>query len=144
MEVRGKTAIVTGAGNGIGRALAVEFAREGARVVCCGRTDRALQETVEFINKNDGTGFCIRADVSELSKVRTMVDETLKKFEQIDLLFNNAGSFECVGPMWEVEVQTARIRGELDMGVQKRHFSGSPKVLQRNSNLWGLRYLYSV
>jgi NAD(P)-dependent dehydrogenase (short-subunit alcohol dehydrogenase family) len=103
MELKGKTAIVTGAGSGIGRALAIEFAREGACVICCGRTEPRLQETVEIIEKNGRTGFHIRTDVSDLAQVQNMVNKTLKRFDQIDLLFNNAGSFNCIGPVWEVD-----------------------------------------
>lgn len=60
MELRGRTAIVTGAGSGIGRELALEFARADANVVCCGRTEAMLHETVEKIAHRGGTGLVVR------------------------------------------------------------------------------------
>jgi NAD(P)-dependent dehydrogenase (short-subunit alcohol dehydrogenase family) len=56
MELRGRTAIVTGAGSGIGRELALEFARADANVVCCGRTESSLHETVALIENHGGVG----------------------------------------------------------------------------------------
>jgi 3-oxoacyl-[acyl-carrier protein] reductase len=56
MELKNKTAIVTGSGSGIGRALALEFAKQGARVVCCGRRVERCAEAVEQIEKAGGVG----------------------------------------------------------------------------------------
>lgn len=103
MELSGKTAIVTGAGSGIGRALAVEFAKAGANVVCCGRTELRLHETVKMIEELDGTGVSIKTDVSDWNQVQKMVSLTLERFNRVDLLFNNAGSFQYVGPVWDAD-----------------------------------------
>ncbi len=106
MDLKDKTAIVTGAGSGIGRGLAVEFARAGANVVCCGRTEKRLQETLGMIEEQSGTGLVVKADISDWAQVQKMVYKTLETFGRIDLLFNNAGSFNWVGPVWEVDHET--------------------------------------
>jgi NAD(P)-dependent dehydrogenase (short-subunit alcohol dehydrogenase family) len=106
MELNGKTVIVTGAGSGIGQELALEFARAGAHVVCCGRTESSLQETFRMIEEQSGTSLVIRADISDWTQVQKMVYKTLEKFGGVDLLFNNAGSFKWVGPVWEADPKT--------------------------------------
>ncbi len=103
MELEGRTAIVTGAGGGIGRALAVEFACAGARVVCAGRTESKVQETLHHINAEGGKGLALRVDVTDWAQVQQMVNHVLERFGGIDLLFNNAGSFRWVGPVWEAD-----------------------------------------
>jgi NAD(P)-dependent dehydrogenase (short-subunit alcohol dehydrogenase family) len=103
MELKGKTAIVTGAGTGVGRELAIEFARAGANVVCCGRRAARLQETVGLIEKQRGSGRSLVVDVTSWDEVRKMAESTMAAFGRIDLLFNNAGSFRWVGPVWEAE-----------------------------------------
>jgi NAD(P)-dependent dehydrogenase (short-subunit alcohol dehydrogenase family) len=103
MELRGKTAIVTGAGTGVGQQLAIEFARAGANVVCCGRRAARLQETVRLIEQEGGRGSSLPLDVTKWDQVRRMAETTLEAFGRIDLLFNNAGSFRWVGPVWEAD-----------------------------------------
>lgn len=103
MEVEGRTAIVTGASGGIGRALAIEFARNGARVVCCARRKNRLEETVKLIEQEGGVGLAIPTDITNCSQVQQMVEVSLKRFGTIDVLFNNAGSFQSIAPVYEVE-----------------------------------------
>ncbi len=105
MDLAGKTAIVTGAGSGIGRELARAFAREGANVVCCGRTASRLDESVALIEAEGGTAVALPTDVTDWSQVQRMAAHVLDRFGQIDLLFNNAGSFGFVGPVWEADPQ---------------------------------------
>ncbi len=100
-----QVAIVTGAGTGIGREIAREFAHAGAKVVCCGRRPNPVRETVELIEKEGGVGLAFQTDVSDQFQVEKMVSDTLKQFGQIDLLFNNAGSLRCIGASWQVDVQ---------------------------------------
>jgi NAD(P)-dependent dehydrogenase (short-subunit alcohol dehydrogenase family) len=103
MDLEGKTAIVTGAGSGVGRELAREFARHGARVVCCGRRASRLQDTLSAIEAQGGTGLALPVDVTDWAQVQHLVQATLAQYGQIDLLFNNAGSFQFVGPVWEAD-----------------------------------------
>lgn len=100
-ELTGKTAIVTGAGSGVGRELAVAFARVGADTVCVGRREEALRNTCEQIAEAGGSGVPVVADVTEQPQVEEMVARVLEHFGRIDLLFNNAGRFRSVAAVWE-------------------------------------------
>ncbi len=106
MELNGRTAIVTGGGGGIGRALALEFARNGARVVCCGRRADPLNETVKLIEREGGEGLAVPADVTDQSQVGELVDTALRQFAAIDVLVNNAGSAKSVGAVFEIDPAT--------------------------------------
>jgi NAD(P)-dependent dehydrogenase (short-subunit alcohol dehydrogenase family) len=103
MDIQGWTAVVTGAGSGIGRELAREFARHQANVVCAGRRLPPLEETVALIEGEGGHASIVQADVSLWDDVQRLVEQTISRYGQIDLLFNNAGSFQCVGPVWEAD-----------------------------------------
>ena len=103
MELKGRTAIVTGSGSGVGRAIAMEFARHGANVVCCARRENLLRETVRLIEQEGGSGLAIPTDITRRDQVERTVATTLETFGQIDVLYNNAGSFRCIGGVWEVD-----------------------------------------
>ncbi|MFI1930549.1 SDR family NAD(P)-dependent oxidoreductase [Streptomyces sp. NPDC020330] len=89
----GKAVLVTGAGSGIGRAVALAFAAEGASVVAAGRTAASLDETVALIGKEGGSAVAVTADVSRAEDVRTMVHRTVEHFGSLDVAVNNAGVF---------------------------------------------------
>jgi NAD(P)-dependent dehydrogenase (short-subunit alcohol dehydrogenase family) len=91
MRLKDKVAIVTGATSGIGRAGAILFAREGAKVVVVGRRKAAGEETVKRIKGIGGKAIFVKADVSKASEIKRMVDETVQTYGKIDILFNNAG-----------------------------------------------------
>jgi len=88
---QGKTVIITGGGRGIGRATAFRFAREGADVMLIGRTIEVLDETVSAIEREGGKAWFHRADVTETPQLVGIVGATLKRWERIDVLINNAG-----------------------------------------------------
>ncbi len=92
MELKGKTAIVTGAGRGIGEGIAMVLAREGANLVI---NDRTLSKDAEGVVKKiiamGGKAIAVAADVSKKSEVAAMADATVKQFGAIDILVNNAG-----------------------------------------------------
>lgn len=119
MELRGKTAIVTGSGRGIGRALAIRFAREGANVVCCARRESDIKETVKLIEEEGGNALAISTDVTDKSQVNRMVDKALETFGEISVLYNNAGSFKAIGGLWEIDPElwwqdvTVNVRGPM-------------------------------
>lgn len=91
MQLQENVAIVTGAGRGIGRAIARLFAAEGAAVVVAARTAREGDETVSQIREAGGEAFYQQTDVSQGAQVRRLVDASLDRYGQIDVLVNNAG-----------------------------------------------------
>jgi NAD(P)-dependent dehydrogenase (short-subunit alcohol dehydrogenase family) len=90
-EFQGKVAIVTGGTSGIGRAAAVAYAREGARVVVAGRRAAEGEETVRLLRAQGGERFFVMTDVSKAVQVKELVERTLQKFGRLDIAFNNAG-----------------------------------------------------
>jgi len=90
MYLKGKVAIVTGAGAGIGEATAKLFAREDAKVICCSLSDSAKRVTDEIIRAG-GQALFIQGDVAEADVCESIVNTTITEFGQIDILFNNAG-----------------------------------------------------
>lgn len=106
MNPAGKCVIVTGAGSGIGRAFALTCAHAGARVVCCGRREVLLNETAQLIQERGGKALPVTVDITDRAQVEQMVCRALSAFGQIDVLINNAGSFQHVGPLWEADPLT--------------------------------------
>lgn len=90
MRLQNKVAIITGAGSGIGQASALRFAQEGATVVVVDWNAQAGQETVEAIRSAGGSAHLIRADVSQETEVAQLVEETIRLYGRVDILFNNA------------------------------------------------------
>ena len=91
MRLKDARVIVTGASSGIGRAIAVEFARRGAQVAVAARNLRALDELASSIRDQGGTAVAIPTDVTQIEAVQSMVQTTLETLGRIDILVNNAG-----------------------------------------------------
>tara|TARA_Y100000780_G_scaffold232237_1_gene261811 strand:+ start:5049 stop:5789 length:741 start_codon:yes stop_codon:yes gene_type:complete len=90
-KLKGQTAIVTGASRGIGKAIAVMFASEGANVVVTARTEYAIDDLAGRIVQSEGSALAVTADLSIDSDLQRIADETLVKYGRIDILVNNAG-----------------------------------------------------
>jgi len=103
-----KVAIVTGAASGIGRASAILFAREGARLVIADQNVDGLGETAGAIAKNGGTAVAITADVSDEDEVKGFVDRALAEFGALDVMFANAGIIGGPDPLLEQSVELWR------------------------------------
>lgn len=91
MKLKSKVAIITGAGQGIGRGIAIAFAKEGASLVLAGRRLDKVKEVSEEIQLCGRHSLPIKADVTFKNEVEKMVEKTLKEFDRIDILVNNAG-----------------------------------------------------
>lgn len=91
MRLKDRVAIVTGGGRGIGKAISLAFAAEGASVVVCATTLPKLEETVSEIRARGGKAKAIQTDVTDEAQVKRMVDQTMQEFSRIDILVNNSG-----------------------------------------------------
>ncbi|MER5812003.1 SDR family oxidoreductase [Streptomyces sp. NPDC002033] len=98
----GRTALVTGAGTGLGRAIALAFAAEGASVVAAGRTAARLEETVALIEAAGGTAAAVTADVTDSDSMRDLVAATTDRFGTLDIAVNNAGILRGTGPAADI------------------------------------------
>jgi NAD(P)-dependent dehydrogenase (short-subunit alcohol dehydrogenase family) len=96
----GKVALVTGSTGGIGRAAAIAFAREGARVVVTGRREAEGEETVRMAREAGGEATYVRADVRVEAEVASLVEKTVAAYGRLDCAFNNAG-YEAMSPLVE-------------------------------------------
>ncbi|UFR04604.1 glucose 1-dehydrogenase [Streptomyces sp. Go40/10] len=95
----GRTALVTGAGSGIGRAVALALAAEGARVVVAGRRQEPLAETVRLIEEQGGKALAVSADVSRAADAEALVRAAVEHFGSLDVAVNNAGVFRGGRPL---------------------------------------------
>ncbi len=89
--LEGKVALVTGGGSGIGRASAMTFAREGARVVVADVAVEGGEETVRIIQDAGGEGIFVRADVSKAGEVEALINSAVETYSRLDCAHNNAG-----------------------------------------------------
>ncbi len=91
MRLKGKVAIITGAGSGIGRAAALLFAAEGAKVVVADISPEAGEESVRQVRAKGGDAIYVQTDLTDAGQVERLVRETLARFGKLDVLYNNAG-----------------------------------------------------
>jgi NAD(P)-dependent dehydrogenase (short-subunit alcohol dehydrogenase family) len=100
-----KVVLITGGTSGIGRATAIAFAKEGAKVVVSGRRKAEGAETVTMVEKAGGEGLFVQADVSDEEQVKKLVETTVSHFGRLDIAFNNAGIEGELGPVTEAKVE---------------------------------------
>ena len=91
-RLSGKVALITGGGTGIGRAIALAFAREGASVTVAGRRLEKLREVISEIQKHGGAGLALECDVTRAREVERAVEGTVERFGRLNVLVNNAGA----------------------------------------------------
>ena len=91
MRLECKSSLVTGAGSGIGRQTSLLFAREGAKVVMCGRRKELGEEIAKGIREEGGEVIFVQADVSKSEDVKRVIKAAVDTYGKLDVLFNNAG-----------------------------------------------------
>jgi NAD(P)-dependent dehydrogenase (short-subunit alcohol dehydrogenase family) len=102
MQLDGKVALITGAGEGIGRAAALLLAREGAKIGALGRTREDLEKVVGEIEKAGGKATVLLADISKVDEMEAAVDQLVGEYGRIDVVFANAGVNGVWAPLEEL------------------------------------------
>jgi NAD(P)-dependent dehydrogenase (short-subunit alcohol dehydrogenase family) len=131
-EFEGKVALVTGGGSGIGRATALAFAREGARVAIGNRNEKRGEETVAMIRKAGGTASFKRTDVLVTKDIEALVNHAVNEYGGLDLAFNNAGVEGDVAPL--IEITEASYDAVMDVNAKGVWLSMKyeiPRMLER-------------
>lgn len=94
MRLENKTAVVTGAGSGMGRAIAIAFAKEGAKVIVGELVEETGKETEQMIKEAGGQAIFIKTDVSKAADIDKLVSTAVQEFGKLDIMVNNAGIFD--------------------------------------------------
>lgn len=132
----GKVAIVTGAGRGIGRAIALGLAQAGADVVVAARTAADLEDTAARIEDEGRQALAVPTDVRDFDQVANMLDKTLASFGRVDILVNNAGgSFPAQVLQLSANAWQALIRENLDSVFFCSKIIGEQMVKQKAGNI---------
>lgn len=144
LGLKDKVVIVTGASRGIGRSIALGFADEGCKLSICGRTVETLQKVAEELRGKGVEFLPIQADVTKPQDISRFVDETVMKYERIDILVNNVGGskwqpfVEATDEDWEAIINLnlwAAVRmSRAVVSVMKEHGGG---VIINITSIWG-------
>ena len=114
MVLQDKVTVITGANRGLGKAVALRFAEEGAKVMLVGRNAQALQAVKEMIEENGGAAEVFRADVTDPASVNEMAAQIDRSYGRIDILVNNAG-ISIEQPLNDMSIETwKQIIGAVD------------------------------
>ncbi len=105
LNLNDKVAVITGASKGIGKAIAIELAREKCKIVICARNKEQLHETATEINKLTPEVLAVQADLTKMEDQKKLVDKTVEKFGTIHILVNNAGTIGNLGTFEELSIQ---------------------------------------
>lgn len=104
MQLEGKTALITGGGKGIGKAIALAFAGEGADVSIAARTESDLKATASKVDQMGRKSLAILTDLADPDQISAMVDKTMDKFGKIDILINNSGIEGPITPVANMDL----------------------------------------
>jgi NAD(P)-dependent dehydrogenase (short-subunit alcohol dehydrogenase family) len=104
-RLQDRVAVIVGAGRGIGEAIALRFAAEGAKLVLAARTAPELQAVTELVKAAGGTANFVVADVTAPPEVASLVERSIELFGHIDILVNAAGIYGPIGRVWEIDAR---------------------------------------
>ncbi|MGH2481075.1 MAG: SDR family NAD(P)-dependent oxidoreductase, partial [Ktedonobacteraceae bacterium] len=115
MLLQDKVAVITGAGRGIGRAIAQAYAREGAHLVLAARDVAALEETRALVAEHQREVLVQELDLREEESVRAMAEQALVHFGHVDILVNNSGIAGPTAPLWKIAPHEWRETLDVDL-----------------------------
>ncbi len=145
MKLIDKVALITGGNSGIGKATAILFAKEGARVCLTGRNETRCKKVIEEINEGGGQAIYVIADVRSSDECQRTVETTMKAFGQLDILFNNAGVYfpnnavDCSEEEWNLTIDI-NLKGTFLMSkfVLPHMVAQKSGVIINNGSGWGI------
>src|SRR5438045_4799844 len=145
MRLQDKVALVSGCSSGMGESTASLFAKEGAKIAITGRNEKRGNAVTEQITKNGGHAVFISSDVRKSSDCQLAVDEILRAFGRIDILFNNAGVFyphttlDCSEEEWDLQIDI-NLKGTFLMSkfALPSMIAQGKGVIINNSSGWGI------
>ena len=105
MELQDKIAVVTGAGRGIGRAIALAYAKEGANLVLASRSREALEETQAMVEELGCKALVVPTDIRNEDSVYNLAEQALSFFGRVDILVNNSGITGPTTPLWNISLE---------------------------------------
>jgi 3-oxoacyl-[acyl-carrier protein] reductase len=147
MKLAGKVALITGAGSGFGRASAVLFAKEGAKVIVSDINAKTGNETVDLIKKGGNEASFVQADVSKSSDVEKMIKFATDKYGRLDVLYNNAGIPMAMTPvenvpedLWDrvldINLKSIFLASRIAISIMKKQGGG---VILNTASISGVR-----
>ena len=104
MKLDGQVAVITGSGRGIGRAIALAYAREGAKLALAARSESELQEAVSAVSELGAEAIAVRTDVTSQKDTERLAHRVVERFGRIDVLVNNAGNSGPIGPLQDNDI----------------------------------------
>lgn len=135
MTLKGKTAIVTGAGAGIGRSIACMLASAGAGVVVVDQNPVSVEATSRFIEEHGGRALPVSADVADLSATKTVLISTLDHFHQIDVLVNNAGIYPSAQPLPHLDSHTFESTFRVNVEGTLNYICEAAKMMDKGGSI---------
>lgn len=135
VRFKGKVVLVTGASRGIGRAVAIGFGKEGAKVIVNYASSRAkADEVVREIERHRGKALAIRCDVSDEKQVKVMIERSVREFGRLDILVNNAGIF-FTSKFTEIEIE--KWRRTFDVNIMGAFLCSKHAAIQMRKQKYG-------
>jgi len=102
MKLQGKTSLITGSGRGIGKNIAKRLSEEGSTVILTSRSTDQIDDVLNQIHDMGGQGIAIKCDITKFEQVKNMIDSAISKYSRIDILVNNVGIINPIGPFTDI------------------------------------------
>jgi len=133
-SLEGRVALITGGGRGLGRAIALAYAREGAKVAISSRTQSEIDKTLKMISKSGGVGFGLAADLTREEGAKNLIDAIDSEFGQLDLVFLNAGGNAAKASIENVDTSAWINTVEINLYTAFHVAKAALPLLKKSSN----------